>query len=106
MRTVLAKFILLTLWGWKIETEYPKDVKSSVVVVIPHTSYWDFPIGILIRPILHLNTQFVAKHTLFKFPLGYLMRALGGVAVNRNKALNFVDSVVGIFKKPLQKSAS
>ncbi len=99
MRQALAKFILLTVWGWKIETEYPKAVKSSVVIVLPHTSYWDFPIGILIRPVMHLNTQFVAKHSLFKFPLGSVMRSLGGVPVNRSKTINFVDSVVAIFKK-------
>ena len=99
MRHFLAKSILQTLWGWTIETEYPKEVKSSVVIVIPHTSYWDFPIGILIRPVMHLNTQFVAKHTLFTFPLGFIMRGLGGVAVNRSKTGNFVDSVVEIFKK-------
>ncbi len=99
MRHFLAKFILQTLWGWKIETVYPKEVKSSVVIVMPHTSYWDFPIGILIRPVMHLNTQFVAKHSLFTFPLGFIMRGLGGVAVNRDKAFNFVDSVVAIFKK-------
>ena len=98
MRKILAQFILLKLWGWKIESPYPTQVQSSVVIVLPHTSYWDFPIGILLRPIIHLDTKFIAKHTLFKFPLGFIMRALGGTPVNRSNTLNFVDSVVNLFK--------
>ncbi len=98
MRKILAEFILLKLWGWKFETVYPVQTKSSVVVVMPHTSYWDFPVGILLRPIIHLNTRFIAKHSLFNFPLGYLMRGLGGIPVNRDKAITFVDAVVQLYK--------
>ena len=95
----ICSFILLKLWGWKIESVFPKDVPKSIIIVIPHTSNWDFPIGILLRPIIHLKTNFVGKSSLFFFPLGILMRALGGVAVDRTKHNNFVDAVVDIYKK-------
>ena len=99
MIKALCSFILLKLWGWKIESGFPKNIKKSVIVVIPHTSNWDFPVGILLRPVIGLQTNFVGKSSLFRFPLGTLMRALGGVAVNRTKHNNFVDAVVDIYNE-------
>lgn len=98
MRHTLAKFIFQTLWGWKIDSDYPKNVDSSVIIVLHHTSNWDFPIGIFLRPILHINTRFAAKNSLFFFPLGAIMRGLGGVAVDRSKNTNFVDACVNLYK--------
>jgi 1-acyl-sn-glycerol-3-phosphate acyltransferase len=94
----IAKFIFQTLWGWRYSYEYPKEVKKSVIMVMPHTSNWDFSIGIFTRPILDLDTRFVAKNSLFWFPLGIIMRALGGVAVDRSKNTNFVDAVAALYE--------
>ena len=99
MLKAISSFILLRLWGWKIETGFPKGIKKSVIVVIHHTSNWDFPIGILLRPTIGLQTNFVGKHTLFFFPLGVLLRWMGGVAVDRTKHTNFVDAIVDIYNK-------
>jgi 1-acyl-sn-glycerol-3-phosphate acyltransferase len=99
MLKAICSFILLRLWGWKIETGFPENIKKSVIIVIPHTSNWDFPIGILLRPTINLQTNFVGKSGIFFFPLGILMRALGGVAVDRSKHTNFVDAVVDIYNK-------
>jgi 1-acyl-sn-glycerol-3-phosphate acyltransferase len=99
MRRALAKFLFHTLWGWKIDVPYPSNIRKSIVVAMPHTSNWDFPIGILIRPIMDADISFAAKNSLFFFPLGILMRALGGYPVNRSKHTNLVDACVDIFKK-------
>lgn len=99
MRRALAKFIFHTLWGWQIDVPYPNEVRKSVVVAMHHTSNWDFPIGILIRPIMRTDISFAAKNSLFFFPLGLLMRALGGYPVDRSKHNNFVDAVVDIFNE-------
>jgi 1-acyl-sn-glycerol-3-phosphate acyltransferase len=98
MKKAIANFFLQTLWGWRIETDYPKEVKKSVIIVFHHTSNWDFPIGILLRPILDLDTHYVGKSSLFWFPLGVLMRWLGGVPVDRSKNTNFVDAVADLYK--------
>lgn len=98
MKKAISKFILQTLWGFRIDPVYPKDIKKSVIIVLPHTSNWDFLIGILLRPILDLDTHFVAKNSLFKFPLGLLMHWLGGVPVDRSKHNNFVDAVAVHFE--------
>ena len=73
MRRALAKFIFFTIFGWKIDVPYPKEVRKSVVIPMPHTSNWDFPIGIIIRPIMGINISFAAKDSLFFFPLNLLM---------------------------------
>ncbi len=97
MRKIIAKFLFHRVWGWKIDQVYPMEIKKSVIIVFHHTSNWDFPIGILLRPILHLDTRYVGKKSLFFFPLGILMRALGGVPVDRSKHSNFVDAVASLF---------
>ena len=98
MKKILFKFLLQTVWGFKFETLYPKEVKKSVLVMIPHTSNWDFPIGILLRPIIDLDSYFVMKDNFFWFPLGNILRWMGGVSVDRSKHNNFVDSVAALFE--------
>ena len=92
-----AKFILHTLLGWKIENSFPKEPKKYVVIVAPHTSWVDFPISILTRLSLGTMIHFIGKSSLFRFPFGYLFRALGGTPVDRSKSTNLVEAVIKIF---------
>ena len=76
--------------------EYPK----FVVAVAPHTSNWDFPIGLAARSILRIrNAQFLGKSQLFKPPIGWFFRMLGGHPVDRNSSHDMVDQVVKIFSQ-------
>jgi 1-acyl-sn-glycerol-3-phosphate acyltransferase len=83
---VLAKFILKTVWGWRIENAFPKTPKKYVVIAAPHTSWVDFPIAILTRVSLGTMIHFIGKKALFRFPFGFLFRALGGTPVDRRKS--------------------
>ena len=94
----LAKFILETLWGWRIVSDYPHEIRKSIILAVPHTSNWDFPIGILLRNAYGFPAGFVAKASLFKGPLGGIMRWLNGVPVERGKG-GFTQQVVDEFKK-------
>jgi 1-acyl-sn-glycerol-3-phosphate acyltransferase len=98
MRKIFAKFILQTVWGFRVDPVYPVEVKKSVIIAMPHTSNWDFLIGILLRPALDLDTHFAGKNSLFFFPLGVIMRWWGGVPVERSKKTNFVDAVAKFFE--------
>ncbi len=69
------------------------------MIVAPHTSNWDFFIGIAARSILRIDTRYVAKKELFRFPFGWFFRKLGGYPVDRSKTSNFVDAVADLFKK-------
>lgn len=98
MRARISAWILKLL-GFKILGKYPYDLKKVVLVAAPHTSYWDFPFGLLIRSAEKIDVKYVGKASLFKPPLGWVMKPLGGVPVDRSKSNNFVDSVIDIFKK-------
>lgn len=91
--------ILFRALGWKIRGVYPIDVKKKVVVVAPHTSNWDFPVGILFRSWKKHDIRFVAKKSVFKPPLGWLARYLGGIPVDRKKSGNFLKGVVNLYKE-------
>jgi len=74
---------LLTLFGWRVDGQFP-DRPKMIAIVAPHTSNWDFVVGILVVFALGLGVRFLGKHTLFKPPLGALMRWLGGTPVIRD----------------------
>lgn len=84
---------LLALGGWRIEGEFP-DRPKMVAIVAPHTSNWDFIVGISAVYALGLRVQFLGKHTLFRPPLGWLMRWMGGIPVNRQAPQGFVPQAV------------
>lgn len=70
-----------------------------VIAVIPHTSSWDFPLGLLVRSVMDIDVKYLGKDSLFKGPFGGLFRWLGGYPVDRSKNNNFVDTVIDIFKR-------
>jgi 1-acyl-sn-glycerol-3-phosphate acyltransferase len=88
-----AARLAMRLTGWRFEGAVP-DVAKMVLIVAPHTSNWDFPIGLQAKLALQMGCVFVGKHTLFRWPLGIFMRWLGGVPVNRAAASGFVEDVV------------
>ena len=77
----LARFILRTA-GWRFKVNIPETPKC-VICVAPHTSNWDFIMGELGIRSAGMKAGFLMKSTWFFFPLGCLLRAIGGVAVHR-----------------------
>lgn len=74
---------VLRAWGWRIENA-PPDVPRQVCVVAPHTSNWDFPVGVLVMAALDLDPRWLGKHTLFRPPFGAMLRRIGGIPVRRH----------------------
>lgn len=96
----LAKFIYFKILGWKVvgNTNFSKDtVKKAVIIAVPHTSWHDFYIGVLLRKILGVKTNFVGKKELFVGPLGWYMRAIGGAPIDRHTKENKVDAIAKLF---------
>lgn len=94
---MLSRWILKIL-GWRILGWDPHLLDRYVIIVIPHTSNWDFPLGLLVRSGLNLpHYKFLGKKSLFRPPIGWLFRALGGYPVDRKKRGNLVDAVVDLF---------
>ena len=84
--------------GWRIEGDIP-DVPKMVFVVAPHSSNWDFIVGVAAKLALRLRVKYLGKDALFRFPLGILMRYLGGIPVDRSTANDVVTSVVDQFAR-------
>lgn len=88
----------MKLMGLEIIRPEPLPDKC-VVAVVPHTSNWDFPIGLCVRTLLDEKIHFVGKDSLFRWPFGKIFRKLGGVPVDRSQRNNFVQAVAEIFKQ-------
>ena len=89
---------LLAAFGWTVVLAPPGKPKA-VVVFYPHTSNWDFPLTLLALAALPYGAQWVGKDSLFRGILGPVMRALGGVAVNRRERTGFVERVAAEFRR-------
>ena len=82
--------VLFKLLGWQVEGT-PPDLKKYVVIGAPHTSNWDFPLALGLAFHFEIRLFWLGKDALFRWPLGSLMRWLGGIAVNRATSHNLVE---------------
>ena len=97
MIKILSKFILNKIIGWKVIGSLPKNEKY-IIAVVPHSSYFDLIVAILIRTYLGLKIKFIGKKELFNPITAFFFKFLGGIPVDRNKNTNLVDLVVHLFK--------
>jgi len=98
MKKLIYKFIFLRLMGWRIVGEIDKKLEKCVFIVIPHTSWFDFFIGIFTRGIIEVELNWLGKKELFGFPLGWYFRYMGGAPLDRKGGLNMVDSIAQVFE--------
>jgi 1-acyl-sn-glycerol-3-phosphate acyltransferase len=74
---------MMRLTGWRFVGALP-ELPKFVIIVAPHTSNWDFPTGLWALFALDLKSHWFGKDTLFRPPLGYLMRMINGRPVRRD----------------------
>ena len=87
---------LLRFSGWQIVGEIP-DLRKAIYIVAPHTSNWDAFWLLAAKIVLHLEARFLAKHTLFWWPLGAVLNWLGAIPVDRSRGAGVVDQLVELF---------
>lgn len=76
--------LILRLIGWKVNVTVP-DFPKCIICVAPHTSNLDFILGELAYASIGRKAGFLMKSSWFFFPLGYLLKSIGGVPVKRGK---------------------
>jgi len=86
----------LRILGWRLVGAIA-DVPKLVAIIAPHTSNWDFVVGLAARYALRLDASWLGKHTLFRPPFGWIMRRWGGIAVDRTAAHDVVSQTVAAF---------
>ncbi|MBC6943143.1 MAG: acyltransferase [Xanthomonadales bacterium] len=82
--------------GWRIEGTFP-DLPRLVLIAAPHSSWWDGWWALITKVALGADVAFVGKRELFVGPLGWLLRTLGGIAVDRGSAHGVVEQMVARF---------
>jgi 1-acyl-sn-glycerol-3-phosphate acyltransferase len=85
---------LLTINGWKQMDTTAALPDKFVLMIAPHTSMWDFVWGKMMTSALGLNVRFLIKQEVFWFPLGMLLKGMGGLPVNRGRGNTMVQQVV------------
>jgi len=94
MKTI-SGYILVNILGWKIIGDFP-DIKKSIVICAPHTSYFDAFYGKLYLNEKGIKYNILSKKELFYFPMNLVMKIIGSIPVTRDK--KFISQVVEIFQ--------
>lgn len=92
---------LLVTWfrrsGWTVSGTLPPD-RKFVIMGASHTSNWDFLVFLGAVHAVGRQIRFVGKHSLFRWPMGGFMKALGGVPVDRSAPRDMVSQIVAQFR--------
>lgn len=83
---------VLRILGWQVEFDGLPGPRG-VIVAYPHTSNWDFPLGLLAIWSIELELKFIGKHTLFRWPLGFFMRRWGGLPIDRRSPQGAINAL-------------
>ena len=74
----------MAITGWDVAGEPPQGIRSAVLIAAPHTSNWDLVHMLAASFVFRIRLSWMGKDALFRPPLGWLLRALGGVPVDRS----------------------
>jgi len=95
--TLLLARLWLFLWRWNTVPLVQPMPDRCVVIAAPHTTNWDFPITLAMAKVSGVKISWLGKRSLFKGPMGPLMRHLGGVAIDRAAPGGMVASLAAEF---------
>ncbi|QTE29476.1 1-acyl-sn-glycerol-3-phosphate acyltransferase [Pengzhenrongella sicca] len=79
---------------WTLKSEPVPPESASILIGAPHTSNWDFLFMLAITWDAGISARFLGKKSLFRGPLGPIMRWLGGIPVDRSHPMGLVHAVV------------
>lgn len=83
--------------GWRLQGRFP-DEPRVVLIAAPHSSWWDGVWSLLLKIALGMDVSFMAKRELFLGPLGWALRRLGGVPIERSATHGLVEQFVERFR--------
>jgi 1-acyl-sn-glycerol-3-phosphate acyltransferase len=93
--------VITWLLGWRVEGAVPPELDKFIIIVAPHTSNWDYVVGLPCAFALKLVTQWpygvMAKNSVFRGPVGVIMRTFGGIPIDRSARHNLVEQMVEVF---------
>lgn len=87
---------LLSLFGWKLDQRF-SDSSKTVLIGAPHTSNWDFVLAMLAMSAMGYQFNWVAKQSMFFWPVAATFKKMGGVPLDRGQSRGFVDKCISLF---------
>lgn len=94
----IISLFILKLFGWRLDDQSP-DIHRYVLINYPHTSNWDFVLGMLAMWGMKMPLNWVAKHSIFWGPFGPMFKAIGGVPLNRGQSTGFIQKNIELFEQ-------
>ncbi len=96
---ILKRFarLILRVTGWEVVGEVPAFDKA-VYIAAPHTSNWDGFWLIVAKTVLGLEARFLAKHTLFWWPLSVILNWFGAIPIDRSRGAGLVQQLIDMFE--------
>lgn len=97
--------LIMKIFGWKIDKDFPKGLKRCVLIAAPHTSNWDFVFAIATFKIMKIPIRFTIKKAWVKFPFNLLTIPLGAIGINRKpkvegeKRQSMVDYMTSLYQE-------
>lgn len=92
-----SRFILNS-FGWTVEKKILTGGKY-VLIGAPHTSNWDFPLTMLAMASMGIRFSWVAKHSIFVFPIAGLFKKMGGIPLDRSYSGGFIDYIISLYEQ-------
>lgn len=84
---------LLNMLGWKPVNGRMPDNKA-IIIGVPHTSAWDFIISYLYYTSEGGIARVIIKKEFFFWPIGFFLKKMGAIPVDRTKGGNLVKQVI------------
>jgi len=94
MQQLLISFLKKLGWNYELNVEIPD---KCILCVAPHTSNWDYIIGMLFYRSIGGKPNVLMKKEWFFFPLNYIFKSLGALPVDRKKRTSVSDQMVEVF---------
>jgi 1-acyl-sn-glycerol-3-phosphate acyltransferase len=90
--------VALRVLGFRVEGDFP-NLPKFVVIAAPHTSNWDFPVGLAAKLATGIGAAWIGKHTIFRWPFETILRWVGGIPVDRSASSDVVGQLVAEFAR-------
>lgn len=90
--------LLMRALGWRFSGERPGDPKF-ILIGAPHTSNWDFLLTLALVGHFDIPLRYMVKDSVFRGPWGGLLKALGGIPIDRSQSFNRVEKTIQAFQQ-------
>ncbi len=91
--------LMLRLLKWTPVYEGIPEVEKCIIIGVPHTSAWDFVISWLYYASDGRRANILIKKEFFFWPLGYFIRRMGGLPIDRSKGANVIRQTIQHMKE-------